>query len=588
MMCLIAPQGRSALSQFVKCTTLLATFVLFTLAVSHVVYLFEAFEAKDGIESLLQSGSELYTHEKFLWYLLYSFGEADHLQDLRQRSNVGLIVKPQPAQIQPASSSSSSLFSSSSSSSTSSSASLEVAENDEDGGGASLTGGHTNTNALIPDYRNHLRVWKLTGLICLYCIAVGVNLGLVLGVCRKISAFFIPWLVVNLVFVLVFFSLSLGTVIVHLAYHDRSPAVDENSILVPTGDIPPLESNPVPYSGLWCALIPFSVFLLLGVYWILVLYLYLVAVKSERHLRRAHRDPFNCMTGSHSNYPMSNGTSNGFGQGALMTKDAIDGQSALLGEKQDASTSPMKSSPNRSRRFMGLFRCCGAENSESFGRNECTLSSNKPLDDGVFYQECVQSMIIPDDSSEEDEANPKEDHSPFLPEMIKKEERRKIQKRRKEKEKEERRLNKSKERLPLKSTKPSSPPLEEQSFIHNAIYEPLKQSEDVNLWTEFDGSGHRPYPMGRPSSLPHCHPEVSSQGPEEVKDNIECWNLNRTGADFRDFGGCSKSCPLEQSIPIPVTEQHLTHSAPKCLHGRRFVYPEESDHNHQNHHHHDK
>ncbi|TRY77772.1 hypothetical protein TCAL_07852 [Tigriopus californicus] len=490
MMCLIAPQGRSALSQFVKCTTLLATFVLFTLAVSHVVYLFEAFEAKDGIESLLQSGSELYTHEKFLWYLLYSFGEADHLQDLRQY----VIIL---AQI-------------------SGSRATGVEE-------VSLGNGLNRDPWLERGY-------VLTGLICLYCIAVGVNLGLVLGVCRKISAFFIPWLVVNLVFVLVFFSLSLGTVIVHLAYHDRSPAVDENSILVPTGDIPPLESNPVPYSGLWCALIPFSVFLLLGVYWILVLYLYLVAVKSERHLRRAHRDPFNCMTGSHSNYPMSNGTSNGFGQGALMTKDAIDGQSALLGEKQDASTSPMKSSPNRSRRFMGLFRCCGAENSESFGRNECTLSSNKPLDDGVFYQECVQSMIIPDDSSEEDEANPKEDHSPFLPEMIKKEERRKIQKRRKEKEKEERRLNKSKERLPLKSTKPSSPPLEEQSFIHNAIYEPLKQSEDVNLWTEFDGSGHRPYPMGRPSSLPHCHPEVSSQGPEGGY-----FNATYNGIDIRRY-----------------------------------------------------
>lgn len=92
-MCLIASQERSKLSKFVKCTTLLATFVVFTLAVSHVVYLFEAFEAKDGIESLLQSGSELYTHEKFLWYLLYSFGEADQLQDLRQ-------VKFQRASIQ--------------------------------------------------------------------------------------------------------------------------------------------------------------------------------------------------------------------------------------------------------------------------------------------------------------------------------------------------------------------------------------------------------------------------------------------------------------------------------------------------------
>lgn len=521
-MCLIASQERSKLSKFVKCTTLLATFVVFTLAVSHVVYLFEAFEAKDGIESLLQSGSELYTHEKFLWYLLYSFGEADQLQDLRQRSNVGLIVKTQPVQI-PASSSSSS-------SSTSSATTLEEE-------GPSLTG-NTNTNALIPDYRNHLRVWKLTGLICLYCIAVGVNLGLVLGVCRKISAFFIPWLVVNLVFVLVFFSLSLGTVIVHLAYHDRSPVGGEN--VVKTGDNLPVDSNPSPYSGLWCALIPFSVFLVLGLYWILVLYLYLVAVKSERQSRRAHRDPLNCMTGSHSDYPMSNGTSNGFGKGGLMTEDEMDGKSVLVGEKQDASTSPMKTSPNRSKRFMGLFQCCGSDKGESYGKNDDTLPAAKPLDDGVFYQECVQSMILPDDSSEEDEGNLKEDHSPFLPEMIKKEERRKLQKRRKEKEKEERRLNKSKERLPLKSTKPSSPPLEEQSFIHNAIYEPLQQSEDVNLWTEFDGSGNRPYPNGTTFKSATLSPKKSA-----LKDLKKSKTISNVGTSTEP------SQPLESSVGVP-------------------------------------
>lgn len=73
----------------------------------------------------------------------------------------------------------------------------------------------------------------------------------------------------------------------------------------------------------------------------------------------------------------------------------------------------------------------------------------------------------------------------------------------------------------------------------------------------------------------------------EVKDNIECWNLNGAVATFGEFGRCSKSCPMEQSIPIPVTEQHLTHSAPKCINGR-LLYPEESDHNHQNHHYHNK
>ena len=45
----------------------------------------------------------------------------------------------------------------------------------------------------------------------LYFIALGVNLGLLIGLYKRtIPAFFIPWIVVNLVFILAFFSLFLG------------------------------------------------------------------------------------------------------------------------------------------------------------------------------------------------------------------------------------------------------------------------------------------------------------------------------------------------------------------------------------------
>ena len=64
-------------------------------------------------------------------------------------------------------------------------------------------------------YDSDLRIWKLTGLICAYSVAVGVNLGLTFALfigdgcgggggrsrrCKRgSSALFVPWLVINLV-----------------------------------------------------------------------------------------------------------------------------------------------------------------------------------------------------------------------------------------------------------------------------------------------------------------------------------------------------------------------------------------------------
>lgn len=55
----------------------------------------------------------------------------------------------------------------------------------------------------------------------------------------------------------------------------------------------------------------------------------------------------------------------------------MDGKSVLVGEKQDASTSPMKTSPNRSKRFMGLFQCCGSDKGESYGKSEWKIENLK-------------------------------------------------------------------------------------------------------------------------------------------------------------------------------------------------------------------
>ena len=79
--------GLSREMKLLECTVKLVTWVLtlsvLVLALGHVIYLFEAFAAKEAVQSLIQAGADLYPKEKMLWLLLYSFGEADRIEDLK-------------------------------------------------------------------------------------------------------------------------------------------------------------------------------------------------------------------------------------------------------------------------------------------------------------------------------------------------------------------------------------------------------------------------------------------------------------------------------------------------------------------------
>lgn len=97
-----------------------------------------------------------------------------------------------------------------------------------------------------------LRIWKLSGLVSAYTLAVAVNLGLfVAAAVSSISALFIPWIIINFVAILGFFSLFLGIIIVHLAYKKSNHEGDHDLVFVND-----LESKPGGGFGIWTALLP--------------------------------------------------------------------------------------------------------------------------------------------------------------------------------------------------------------------------------------------------------------------------------------------------------------------------------------------
>ncbi len=72
-------------------------------------------------------------------------------------------------------------------------------------------------------------MWKLTGLVSAYLLALAVNLGLFVAAAKRgAEALFVPWIVVNLVAVLALVSLAMGIAIVHLVSRAVSVARDGN------------------------------------------------------------------------------------------------------------------------------------------------------------------------------------------------------------------------------------------------------------------------------------------------------------------------------------------------------------------------
>ncbi len=144
--------GAAALT--VKWVSLWLSVAILALALTHLGSLLRAFRRRSALLAVVRSGRDLTGAEFYLWCVLFAFGEAP-----------------------------------------------------VDDGGTLVPPSH---------YERDLRVWKLSGLVSAYLLGLAVNLGLAVGVCKRMEALFVPWIVVNLVAVLAMISLSMGIAIVHL------------------------------------------------------------------------------------------------------------------------------------------------------------------------------------------------------------------------------------------------------------------------------------------------------------------------------------------------------------------------------------